>query len=605
MTAPIQNYGTTTLQSCPGPSAKPTAASVSAQSQPQDTLQVSNPLDDVIVNLRVRMPGQYFQPDAQGKLPIQSLDAALVPHQQIGDPGITAMKVLELNPESQPPEGYVNVPTVIPVKQELLVDGKIPGYTSDIIPDDGLVLTSKELDDKLEGAYKHALPTGKSAQIAETRTSQMTKLSAGLVAQMVGQTGGYYAASSLAGIIHAVSASASGPLALGASAAMLLGPNTGLQQLGTLDKQKAYLKNLQKEDPDAQVMSTIGPGGVLTDAQPKRMFQGSDGQVYGAVPYQKASRLEGDVDAARVGNKLNFAQAGLLASAGGAHILATGAAATTGVGIGHIAAGAVGLAAPFLAGAAMVIPAAAGLYSQYHQLQNLAAQKAELMALPKDQLTSPVRMGIKDTSGNHVEDQTVEVPIADQLKAIGTQQKVCTIVMTALGTSIGAISAVALGAPIMMMTAALAIPATVAVAMFPKETFDLIKSVPGKVLAAASNLASQAGDGVSRMFSSKSKEEYQAAKLEKAIASSVSDPKIQEFLAGPDVQAEIQRTGLTQDDAARLSGSFVRSILTKDPTELNALETNAQGGDPAAQKQLDLATTIGQGLAPLLSTLKQ
>jgi len=403
-------------------------------------------------------------------LDMSDLEPAFVKSSDLNNPVVvSAPTVLNAFDEAPMADGQVAKWAPIPVDPKLIESGEIANYHGALVPNDAApVMTQSEFAKKLEEQYqaghKDALPPGMVPRVADSKAGAATQKWGGLAAQLVGEVGGQFATTSLAGIWKVLPLNIAGPIGLVAGTVQTFGPNGHLKDLKDIQDQKGWLEHYRDQEGKDKINLAVGPKGTLVPT---------------ATDQPIAETLK-NLDATELSTKIKLGGSGLLAGAG----------------LAALVGGTAALAAPALATGAMLAPIGAGLVTQKRQFDNLREQKKVLEAFQaQGQTTTKVPMA--DANGNIRE---VEMPIDKQIEALNKQIKMSALTMSISGTSAGIITAIALGAPVMMAMGGLAIPAAIGVAMFPKETWEFIKNLPEKAWSAIKAVGEWIGNKFSSIF---------------------------------------------------------------------------------------------------------
>jgi hypothetical protein len=437
---------------------RPVATPVPAQASQQDVFEPgfasagsSAESAKVPFDLRLMIDPKLLIPDASGHAPIESLVATFV---KASEAGPDAPQVLSAEAEKPAPDGRVNVPTVIAVKKDLIDSGAIRAYHSDVVGPGEQIISDSDLKAKLAAARKKALPTGFTPTVATSLPGQLIEEGSSLGSR-ISTTAGVFSAMRIAGTFGYLPLPLAGGLALGAGLVQTLSGDGWLSQEASIANSKHLLDTTREVDGKTSYAATVGPGGKLLPSFNETSID----------------RLKGDLDAQSTAIKGSMVGSGLMVAAGATALL------------GGVA------ASPFLATASLIVPTLTGLWSCSHQLSDLNADEKDLKArLANKETATSKNQPIYDASGRAVALQQVDVPIADQLAEIQKSKKKIALTMTAEAVFGGTMAAVALGAPALLATAALAVPIGLAAALFPKEAWDIVKGIPEKVEAAASTV---------------------------------------------------------------------------------------------------------------------
>lgn len=403
-------------------------------------------------------------------LDMSNLEPAFVKSSDLNSPVVvSAPTVLNAFDEAPMPDGQVAKWAPIPVDPKLIESGEIANYHGALVPNDAAPTMSqsefaKKLEEQYQAGHKDALPPGMVPRVADSKAGLSTQKWGGLAAQLVGEVGGQFATTSLAGIWKVLPLNIAGPIGLVAGTVQTFGPNGHLKDLKDIQDQKGWLETYRDKEGKDKINLAVGPKGTLVPT---------------ATDQPIAETLK-NLDATELSTKIKLGGSGLLAGAG----------------IAAIVGGTAALAAPVLATGAMLAPIGAGLVTQKRQFDNLREQKKVLEAFQaQGQTTTKVPMA--DANGNIRE---VEMPIDKQIEALNKQIKMSALTMSISGTSAGIITAIALGAPVLMAMGGLALPAAIGVAMFPKETLEFIKQLPEKAWSAIKAVGEWIGEKFSRIF---------------------------------------------------------------------------------------------------------
>lgn len=408
--------------------------------------------------------------DVDPNLDMSNLEPVFVKSSDVNSPVVvSAPTVLNAFDEAPMADGQVARWAPIPVDQKLVDSGEIANYHGALVPNDAAPVMSqgdfnKKLEEQYQAGHKDALPPGMVPRVADSKAGLSTQKWGGLAAQLVGEVGGQFATTSLAGIWKVLPLHLAGPIGLVAGTVQTFGPNGHLKDLKDIQDQKGWLETYRDQEGKEKINLAVGPKGTLVPT---------------ATDQSIAETLK-NLDATELSTKIKLGGSGLLAGAGMAALIGGGIA----------------VAAPVLATGAMLAPIGAGFVTQKRQFDNLREQKEKLVALQAEgQTTTKVPMA--DANGQI---QEVDLPIDKQIESLSKQIKMAGLTMSISGTSAGIITAIALGAPVMMAMGGLAIPAAIGVAMFPKETLEFIKNLPEKAWSAIKAVGEWIGNKFSNIF---------------------------------------------------------------------------------------------------------
>lgn len=461
-------------------------------------------------------------------LDMSNLEPVFVRSTDVSNPAVvSAPTVLNAFDEAPMPDGQVAKWAPIPVDPKLVESGEIANYHGALVPNDAAPVLSqsefaKKLEEQYQAGHKDALPPGMVPRVADSKAGLATQKWGGLAAQLVGEVGGQFATTSLAGIWKVLPLNIAGPIGLVAGTVQTFGPNGHLKDLKDIQDQKGWLETYRDKEGKDKINLAVGPKGTLVPT---------------ATDQSIAETLK-NLDATELSTKIKLGGSGLLAGAG----------------LTALIGGGIAVAAPVLATGAMLAPIGAGLVTQKRQFDNLREQKKVLEAFQaQGQTTTKVPMA--DANGNIRE---VEMPIDKQIQSLNKQIKMSGLTMSISGTSAGIITAIALGAPVMMAMGALAIPAAIGVALFPKETLEFIKNLPEKAWSAIKAVGEWIGDKFSRIFGGGGDEKALAEAGGSALGGAPSDqdsPTVQGLKATVARFRELdpEATEKLQDAMARLN----------------------------------------------------
>lgn len=490
------------------------AGSKEEQAGPADSVDIGSklptaPPDTTVITMRVAVPNTLLIPDESGKAPIEGMQPDLVKKgtaspnaptyiTAVADPG-------EVPPEMAPVSTWALAPKELAQDMEGLAKLNQDFYPA-FVHRESYVVTPQELaeHDKQKEAegFQRGLKEGGNNAIPPGFRAKMMDSEAGLkiegrrdqistMATMIGSTS---AALGIAANIG-IPAQYAGPLALATAPLTILGSTGTMSNMAKLEHQKAALiETVKHENPDKDPMK------VVVDMNPHTQ------QV---ITTEDAIK---NIDSMKTGQKVKTLGALLLAGAGIATVGGWGTAATA------LAIGSMG--APL----GDAIPT-------FDKIGQTSQRKSELKAMIKDRakelegrqaageasamVWAPVlgedgsvkgfenkEMPIQDAiahvsagkekvevqvpifnaEGAPVGFEGKDVPVHEALEHVKTQQKMLALGAVGAVAQAGTLVAMGLGAPIMMVVgASVAIPLLARGAMFPKESWETLKALPGKI----------------------------------------------------------------------------------------------------------------------------
>lgn len=443
-----------------------------------------------VITMRVEVKNELLQPDpTTGKSKLDELEPDFVAPEKKSP---NAPVVLAALGDPEVPEGYTPVSTVALVPNETAAD---PNFQTTHFPTfvakDGYVLSQAEVDnfakqqqdvgfqkglgEGVEKGRKEAVPPGFQPKLMDSEKGKKIEAKRdqfATIASMIGSTSGALGISAGIGIPAQYAA----PLALAAAPLAILGPTGTLSNMAKLENQKAaLLESVKAEHPDEDPMK------VTVDMNPFTQT---------GVTTEEALH---NLDMMKTTQKMKTVGSVLLAGAGVAALGGFGTAATM------LAVGS--LASPL----ADTIPTFDKIGEVHKRKKELGAMlqahekavaDAEAAGRPAPEMpTVEIQVPVLDESGQPVGVQPKQIPVTEALENVKKSQK--TLILGALGTAAqaGSLIAMGLGAPIMMVVvASAAVPLLARGALFPKESWETIKGIPGALW----DVAKRIGNAIKR-----------------------------------------------------------------------------------------------------------
>lgn len=477
-TSPIQPNSNVVIPPVRTGSKSPEAASTEAP--PADVFtqaaSVAPAADEKkVITVRMAVNKELFEPDPQtGEVPLEKFELDLVPKSQTKT--ANAPVFIDAIEDPAPVEGYVAKSTVALVAEHLNPSSPEfhQSYFPTFAPKDGYVLTQQEVDnyteeqqqigfergqaEGIEKGKKEAVPPGFVAKLKTSEKGGKLEQRRDMLAGMMGMVGSTSGALGIAANLG-IPAQYAGPLALATAPLQILGPTGTLTQMAKLEDQKAaLLESVAAENPDKDPLT------VVVDMDPHTQKPITAGEALRSVDVQKKTQ------------KAKTLGALLLAGAGVAAVGGWGTAATV------LAVGS--LASPM----ADAIPT-------FDKIGEVRDRKKELQGmLASGQEKVQIQVPVFNEGGVPIGFKDSEVPVQEALDHVNKQQKLLALGALGAVTQAGTLVAMGLGAPILMVVgASVALPLLARGALFPAESWETLKSIPGKVWDGIKNVATALG----------------------------------------------------------------------------------------------------------------
>lgn len=429
---------------------------------PPPAVEVSPSTDPekAVLSLRLEVDKKLLEPDpVTGQAPIEHLEPDFVPHDAKGK---NAPTVLAAIADPDVPDGWVPKTTVTLVERAIDTPTLEQTHRPTMVPNDAYIMSPGQLQDFGKGHHdsgvaegrklgyqdgvKAAVPPGFQAKIADSEAGAKLEGTQNRYATMATMFG---SSSAALGMAHNIGVPAAYAALLGPAVAGLqvFGPSGSLATMSKIENNRAALIAAVRADhPEGDISK------IAIDVNPA---------TQGEVTLQQAME---SMDAQKTVQKMKIATAALLAGAGVATV----------AGMAPLAAG--------LAIGSMINP----VLDQWPQMGQLGAmrdRKAELKQMAADGKTSvEVQVPVFAPDGTPRGVQAQEVPIEQAIQHISTQQKNVALAITQGVATAGAVVAMGLGAPVMVaIGVSIGAPMLARAALFPTETWDKLKSIPGHV----------------------------------------------------------------------------------------------------------------------------
>ncbi|MBS2033743.1 hypothetical protein JST97_02095 [bacterium] len=475
------------------PQTRTTARPAAAETQeaaPQDLVQVGQQPpqqqqkaaeDTSVITMRVKVKNSLLEPDATGKSKLDELEPDFVPKGTASSNAPTFITALA--DPAQVPEGYTPVSTValVPSEQAKDLDALNRDYFAAFVPQGGYAVSQQEIDEfgkqheeagfqkglseGIEKGTKNAVPPGYQAKLMDSEAGLKIEAKRDQMSSLLGMIG---STSGALGIAHniGIPAQYAAPLALAAAPLQIFGPTGTLSTMAKLEHQKAALvESVKAENPDKDPMK------VVVDMNPHTQ-----------TPITTEEAMK-NIDILKKTQKMKTLGSALLLGAGVAALGGWGTAASA------LAVGS--LASPL----ADAIPTFDKIGQVHDRKKDLKAQlEAKVQegltaGLSKEEATEKARAStievqvpVLNEAGQPVSFGPQQVSLGEALDHVGTQQKMLALGAVGAVAQAGSLVAMGLGCPIMMVVgASVALPLLARGALFPSETWQTLKALPGKI----------------------------------------------------------------------------------------------------------------------------
>lgn len=465
-----------------GPNPEPQEAT------PQDSVQVNQaPVqtpaadDSTVITMRVKVKNTLLQPDETGKSKLDELEPDFVPK---GTKSENApMFITALADPTTVPEGYAPVSTValVPEAQAQDLDKLNQENFAAFVPKGGYVLSQADVDqyakeqqevgfqkgmgEGLEKGAKNAVPAGYQAKLMDSAAGLKIEQKRDFYANTLGMIGSTSGALGIAAGIG-IPAQYAAPLALAVAPLQIFGPTGTMSTMAKLEHQKAALvESVKSENPDKDPMK------VVVDMNP---------HTQQPITTEEAIR---NIDLMKKSQKMKTIGSALLIGAGVAALGGWGTAAT---------ALAVGSLASPLADSIPTFDKIGQVHDRKKELKAILKEKTEAAQatgmteedakVAAGKATIEVQVPVVNAEGQPVGFEAKEVPLSEALDHVNKQQKLLALGAVGAVAQAGSLIAMGLGGPIMWVVGgSVALPLLARGALFPKETWDTLKALPGKI----------------------------------------------------------------------------------------------------------------------------
>jgi hypothetical protein len=486
-TSPINNNLPVVTAQSRGP-AKSAPAEVQDTS-PQDSVQVNQAPpagapaeeDGTVITMRVKVKSSLLQPDSTGKSKLDDLEPDFVPKGTKSENAPTFITALA-DPTTVP-EGYVPVSTValVPEAKAQDLDKLNQESFAAFVPKDGYVLTQAEVDqfakeqqeagfqkgmgEGLEKGAKNAVPAGYQAKLMDSEAGLKIEKKRDTFANILGMVG---ATSGALGIAQGIGIPPqyAGPLALAVGPLQIFGPTGTMTTMAKLEHQKAaLLESVKAENPDKDPLQ------VVVDMNP---------HTQQPITTEEAMR---NIDLMKKSQKMKTIGSALLIGAGVAVVGGWGTAATA-LAIGS-------LASP-LADSLPTFDKIGQVQGRKKELKAILNEKVEAAMqsgmteedakVAAGKSTIEVQVPVVNAEGQPVGFEAKEIPLSEALDHVSKQQKLLALGAVGAVAQAGSLIAMGLGGPIMWVVGgSVALPLLARGALFPKESWETLKALPGQI----------------------------------------------------------------------------------------------------------------------------
>ncbi|MBN9420806.1 MAG: hypothetical protein J0I12_35500 [Candidatus Eremiobacteraeota bacterium] len=469
-------------------SVKPPAAEA-PEATPQDMVQVgttpaqAQPVadDTSVITMRVKVKNSLLEPDAEGKSKLDDLEPDFVPKGTASSNAPTFITALA--DPGQVPEGFTPVSTValVPSEQAKDLDALNRDYFAAFVPQGGYAVSQQQIDEYgkeheqagfqkglsegIEKGAKNALPPGYQAKLMDSEAGLKIEAKRDQFSSLLGTIGSTSGALGISAGIG-IPAHYAAPLALAAAPLQIFGPAGTLSTMAKLEHQKAALvESVKAENPDKDPMK------VAVDMNPHTQ-----------MPISTEEAIH-NIDVLKKAQKMKTVGSALL------------------IGAGVAALGGWGTAATALAIGSMATPLADTLPT-FDKIGQVRERKKDLNAQLEARIQEGVASGltqedaevkarastveaqvpILNEAGQPVGFEAKQIALSEALDHVGKQQKLLALGAVGAVAQAGSLVAMGLGCPIMMVVgASVAIPLLARGALFPSETWQTLKALPGKI----------------------------------------------------------------------------------------------------------------------------
>ncbi|MBT9584279.1 hypothetical protein IV102_13135 [bacterium] len=437
--------------------------------------------DSTVITMRVKVKNTLLQPDETGKSKLDELEPDFVPK---GTKSENApMFITALADPTTVPEGYAPVSTValVPEAQAQDLDKLNQENFAAFVPKGGYVLSQADVDqyakeqqevgfqkgmgEGLEKGAKNAVPAGYQAKLMDSAAGLKIEQKRDFYANTLGMIGSTSGALGIAAGIG-IPAQYAAPLALAVAPLQIFGPTGTMSTMAKLEHQKAALvESVKSENPDKDPMK------VVVDMNP---------HTQQPITTEEAIR---NIDLMKKSQKMKTIGSALLIGAGVAALGGWGTAAT---------ALAVGSLASPLADSIPTFDKIGQVHDRKKELKAILKEKTEAAQatgmteedakVAAGKATIEVQVPVVNAEGQPVGFEAKEVPLSEALDHVNKQQKLLALGAVGAVAQAGSLIAMGLGGPIMWVVGgSVALPLLARGALFPKETWDTLKALPGKI----------------------------------------------------------------------------------------------------------------------------
>jgi hypothetical protein len=450
---------------------------------PQDSVVTTSPApapqadDSSVITVRMKVKNELLQPDPNtGKSKLDDLEPDFVPKEQKSP---NAPVVLTALSDPAVPDGYTPISTVALVPNDKAADPTLQEtHYPAFVPKDGYILGQTDVDnfaheqqavgfnkglgEGFEKGKKEAVPAGFRPKLMDSAPGLKIEAKRDQFAGMLTMVG---SSSSALGISAGIGIPAqyAGPLALATAPLAILGPTGTMSTMAKLEHQKAaLLESVAADNPGKDPLQ------VTVDMNPHTQLP---------ITTEEAVR---NIDLMKKTQKMKTVGSLLLAGAGVAVLGGWGTAAT---------ALAVGSLASPLADSIPTFDKIGQVRDRKKELKGIleahdqAVKTAEESGQPAPAAPMvTVQVPVLNEQGQPVGIEPKEIPATEALEHVQKQQKVLALGAIGAVAQAGTMVAMGLGAPIMIVIgASVAIPLLARGALFPKESWETLKALPGNV----------------------------------------------------------------------------------------------------------------------------
>lgn len=468
---------------------KTPAAEKQQEANPQDLVQVGQQppqqqpaADDTsVITMRVKVKNSLLEPDASGKSKLDDLEPDFVPKGTASANAPTFITALA--DPGQVPEGFTPVSTValVPSEQAKDLDALNRDYFAAFVPQGGYAVSQQQIDEYgkeheqagfqkglsegIEKGAKNALPPGYQAKLMDSEAGLKIEAKRDQFSNLLGMIGSTSGALGISAGIG-IPAHYAAPLALAAAPLQIFGPAGTLSTMAKLEHQKAaLLESVKAENPDKDPMKV-----------------GVDMNPHTQTPITTEEAMH-NIDVLKKSQKMKTIGSALLIGAGVAALGGWGTAATA-LAVGSLASP-LGDAIPTFDKIGQVHDRKKDLKAQLETriqegvASGLSQEDAEVKARAS---TVEAQVPILNEAGQPVGFEARQIPLSEALDHVGKQQKMLALGAIGAVAQAGSLVAMGLGCPIMMVVgASVALPLLARGALFPSETWQTLKALPGKI----------------------------------------------------------------------------------------------------------------------------